>query len=67
MRNISYLTQVATLKLKRDLKPLFAANYTDFREFEKNSVQISEICGKVFDIPAWWQLGLFIKTCQPVN
>jgi len=39
------------LKLKRDLKPLFAANYTDFREFEKNSVQISEISGKDFEVP----------------
>jgi hypothetical protein len=41
-------TQVATLKSNRARKPLFAANYTDFREFEKKSVQISEIRGKGF-------------------
>jgi hypothetical protein len=34
------------LKSRSTQKTLFAANYTDFREFEKRSVQISEIRGK---------------------
>ena len=40
--------QVGTLKSSRTRKPLFAAYYTDFRVFEKKSVQISEIRGKGF-------------------
>ena len=40
------LIQVATMKSNRARKPLFAASYTDFRESEKKSVQISEIRGK---------------------
>jgi len=58
-----YVTQVATLKLKRVAKTLFATNCTDFREVEKKSAQISEISGKdfeVFGIVATWVTYYFI-------
>jgi hypothetical protein len=42
------LTQVAALKCSPAVRPLFAANCTNFHGFEKKSVKISEFRGKVF-------------------
>jgi hypothetical protein len=38
------------LKLKRAGKPLYAANYTDYREIQKESAQISDIRSKDFEV-----------------
>jgi hypothetical protein len=38
------------LEIQSRPKASFAANCTDFREFEKKSVQISEISGKDFGV-----------------
>jgi YHS domain-containing protein len=59
-RAFYYLTQVATLKLKYAGKPLFAANCTDFREFQKNPCKLAKLAARILRFFAWWQLGLFM-------
>ena len=54
------------MKLKRVAKPLFATNYTDFREVEKKSAQISEISGKDFEVlgmVATWVILNAVTNC----
>jgi hypothetical protein len=48
------------LKINRTRKPLFAANYTDFREFGKNQRESAKSAARVFEFLARWQLELHI-------
>jgi hypothetical protein len=48
------------LELETFWKTSFAANYTDFREFQKNPCKLAKFAARILGFFAWKHLGLII-------